>query len=147
MFFYHNTIVTFIPAYVREGLSILGLPSNKRKDFEMLKIYSDNRIRLTRGDTAFIEVKLLDDKGEKYEAKETDKLYFRLKRNSTLKDILIEKEISIDSLTLELQEDDTKNLKFGDYIYEIELVTIENYHFTIIANTGFTLTTELDDHG
>lgn len=113
----------------------------------MLKIYSDNRIRLTRGDTAFIEVKLLDDKGEKYEAKETDKLYFRLKRNSTLKDILIEKEISIDSLTLELQEDDTKNLKFGDYIYEIELVTIENYHFTIIANTGFTLTTELDDHG
>lgn len=94
----------------------------------------------------FLEVRLRDEKGEPYIPSETDRLFFRLKRNRTLKDVLIEKEIPIDTLILELQEDDTKSLKFGDYIYEIELVTIENYHFTVIADTEFYITTELESH-
>lgn len=93
-----------------------------------------------------LELALNDESGEVYEPTETDKIYFRVKRNATAKDILIEKEIPYDTMLLQLNEADTKNLKFGVYYYEIELVTETDYHFTAIANTEFEITEELEGH-
>ena len=109
-------------------------------------IVSANKIQLTRGDTMILELTLNDESGEVYEPTETDKIYFRVKRNATAKDILIEKEIPYDTMLLQLNEADTKNLKFGVYYYEIELVTETDYHFTAIANTEFEITEELEGH-
>ena len=110
-------------------------------------VVSANKIQLTRGDTMILEVTLRDEKGDVYTPLETDKIYFRLKRNATAKDTLIVKEIPYDTRILQLNENDTKDLKFGVYYYEIELVTNANYHFTAIANTEFEITEELESHG
>ena len=112
----------------------------------MLEV-SGNMIQLTRGDTMILELSLVDEAGDKYIPEENDVIVFRVKRNSTSKEILIEKNIPTDDMTLVLQEDDTKDLKFGTYYYEVEIITGENYHFTVIANTEFEITTELENHG
>lgn len=108
---------------------------------------SNNKINLTRGDTMILEVALKDESGEEYVPSAGDKIYFRLKKSVTAKDILIEKEIPYDTRILQLNEEDTEDLKFGTYCYEIELVTEANYHFTVIANTEFEISQELEIHG
>lgn len=112
----------------------------------MLKVLN-NKIQLTRGDTMMLEVSLKNEKGEVYTPLSTDKIYFRVKKSSTAKDTLIEKEIPYDTMVLELEEVDTKDFRFGTYYYEVELVTEENHHYTAIANSEFEITTELESHG
>ena len=112
----------------------------------MLKV-TGNRIQLTRGDTMILQVSLKDETGEDYIPVETDKIYFRVKKQASKAEILIEKEIPYDTLILQIDEDDTKDLKFDTYSYEIELVTEANYHFTVIADSEFKITTELENHG
>lgn len=111
----------------------------------MLEVQGNN-IHLTRGDTMFLQVYLKDEEGADYTPIETDRVFFRVKRNPSAKETLIEKEIPIDTLILQLNESDTKDLKFSTYYYEIELVTAENYHFTVIADAEFEVTTELENH-
>ena len=110
-------------------------------------IVADNKIQLTRGDTMMLDVVLKNSNGEVYTPLETDHIYFRLKKTASARNTLIEKEIPYDSMVLELEEADTKNLGFGTYYYEVELVTAEDYHFTAIANCKFEITTELENHG
>lgn len=112
----------------------------------MLEV-SGNMIQLTRGDTMILELSLVDETGDKYVPDPADVIIFRVKRNSTSKEILIEKNISPEDMVLKLDEADTKDLKFGTYYYEVEIITGEDYHFTVIANTEFEITTELENHG
>lgn len=106
-----------------------------------------NNIHLTRGDTMFLEIQLTNENGNEYTPAETDRVFFRVKRNANAKEVLISKEIPTDSMVLQLDEADTKDMKFGTYYYEVELVTGDNYHFTAIADAEFELTTELESHG
>lgn len=112
----------------------------------MIKV-TGNKISLTRGDTLILQVNLKDENGEYYIPVETDKIYFRLKKSSTAKDVLILKEIPYDTMILQIDAEETEDFRFGTYYYEIELVTEEDYHFTAIANTEFEITTELENHG
>ena len=123
----------------------------------MFNITKDT-IYLTRGDTAFIEVQITDENGDAYYPVEGDKVYFRLKRGVSQKVCLLEKELSIVTeeaeegeeptvkVVLELEEDDTKDFSFANYCYEIELVTSQAHHFTIIENGTFTVGPELEIH-
>ena len=111
----------------------------------MLKIAKD-KIYLTRGDTAFIEISITDEHGDPYEYKEGDHVYFRLKQSSTAKVIIIEKEINLETGQLLIEPDDTKDLKFMVYRYEVELVTVEGYHFTVIEDSPFEIGPELEVH-
>ena len=121
----------------------------------MLKI-TKNKIYLTRGDTAFIEVALTDQDGNPYIPTETDTVYFRLKQTAMSKVVLLEKIVernvieegtsSVVQLLLELQEDDTKDFKFTTYKYEVEVVTENDYHFTAIENVDFEIGPELELH-
>ena len=105
-----------------------------------------NNIHLTRGDTMFLDIQLNTESGEAYALNEGDKVFFRVKRNASSKDILIQKEVTHD-LVLQLDEADTVNMNFGSYYYEVELVTEEGYHFTAIADAEFEITMELENHG
>lgn len=95
------------------------------------------KIYLTRGDSAYIGVSLADISGNEYEPVQGDKLYFRLKKNVYKKELLIEKEINIETLVLEITPEDTETLGFGLYCYEVELVTALGQHFTVIENAAF----------
>lgn len=111
----------------------------------MLKV-EDNKIYITRGDTARFKIELTDEDGELYVPKENDHIYFRLKQYTDKPGILLEKEIDITTLSLSIEEADTINFSAGSYYYEVEVVSDDNYHFTAITKTLFKITTEIEDH-
>ena len=106
----------------------------------------DNRIYLTRGDTASIDIRLTDATGGDYEPVAGDKIYFRLKNAVFGNTLRLVKEISPTTLTLALSEADTANLELGTYRYEVELVTSSGDRFTVIENGEFVLGVELESH-
>ena len=108
----------------------------------MLDVQNE-KIYLTRGDTAYLEIELITQMGESYTPVYGDKLFFRLKKSANKGSLLLEKEININTLTLELSPEDTANLEFGSYCYEVELVTALGQHFTVIENATFILGAEL----
>lgn len=108
-------------------------------------VVSENQIYLTRGDTLTITLSLTNDDGSTYIPDEADRIYFRLKKFAATAEILVEKEII--NMILQLNENDTKNLTFGDYRYEIELVTANGSHYTVIENKLFTIGKEIENHG
>ena len=102
-----------------------------------------NAILITRGDTMTITLVLTDDTGYPYELHEGDIVYFRVKKSAMAEDVLIEKVINNEDLTTELVEADTRDLAFGKYRYEVEVVTVEDDHYTVIKNAPFIITEEL----
>lgn len=118
----------------------------------MFKKDKEDNLWLTRGDTLYLDVKNLKYKDEEgqtqdYEFVSGDKVYFRLKTNTTV----LEKEFVVDveenKATLELFPSDTENLGNNMvYRYEVEVVTADDKHFTIKENKQFTIGTELEVH-
>ena len=109
----------------------------------MLEI-KNNRIYLTRGDSAYIRLDLTDTNGATYEPAAGDKIIFRLKRRLFTEKIILEKEIDPKTLTLELMPNETKNLDFDTYHYEVELVSVSGQCFTVIENADFVIGVELE---
>ena len=102
-----------------------------------------NTIRITRGDSLSIMVTLTDNDGYSYDPLPNDVIYFRVKKSASASDVLIEKQIDTNTLVIELHESDTKNLAFGNYKYEIEVITENDDHYTVIKNAPFIITEEL----
>ena len=114
----------------------------------MLKLRKNN-IFMTRGDTVSLKIDLVDCEGEPYYLKEGDKAIFRMKRKVCDKELLINKDLEIDEegqIFLVIDPVDTEYLKFGLYVYEIELVTAEDDHYTVIDNGVIELGKELENH-
>ena len=109
-------------------------------------IVTGNQIFLTRGDTLILTLSLFNHDGSVYVPAAGDSIFFRLKKFATYPNLLIEKQIDISSMILQLDEADTAGLAFGDYHYEIEVVTAEGMHDTVIADELFTIGKEIDNH-
>lgn len=116
----------------------------------MFKI-EDTTITLTRGDTLDVVVEIMD--GDKaYVLQDGDSVRFALKRRvfsgSNYYELadpepLITKVIPNDTLELILEPEDTKDLKFGDYLYDIELTKADGTVDTFIADSDFILAVEV----
>ena len=111
----------------------------------MLKV-SRNRITLTRGDTAYLKLDITDDSGNAYEFSEYDRIYFRIAEYAPAGRLLLEKTVNPEDLMLELKPEDTAGLEFKTYRYEVEVVTEEGEHFTVIENALIEITLELEKH-
>lgn len=116
-------------------------------------INDNNEITLTRGDTFKCTITLQEQEGgEEYKPVEGDTLRFALKHdkmNSTKSNYkdeepLVRKNIPIDTMTLQLDPVDTKDLPFGSYVYDIEITFADGTVDTFITATKFTLTPEVD---
>ena len=108
-----------------------------------------NNIFMTRGDTVSLKIDLVDATGDPYYLKEGDIGIFRMKKKVSDKVLLIEKELETDDegqLYLVLEPVDTEYLNFGIYLFEIELVTSEEEHYTVIADATLELGKELENH-
>ena len=98
-------------------------------------------ITLTRGDTAIISVPLVsvDSEGHEteYTPQEGEKLRFAMaaKYGVTRDEVLIYKDIPIDTLILQINPEDTKDLKFGKYKYDIEFTDAMGHVSTGIEAT------------
>jgi len=103
-----------------------------------------NNITLTRGDTLYVQINLTKD-GEPYVPQEGDTIRFAMKK--TYKDpdseVLINKQVPIDTLILTIDPDDTKELTMSrSYVYDLELTTSIGEVYTFIAGK-FKLTEEV----
>ena len=84
-------------------------------------------LEFTRGDTQFLKFQLKDGNGSPIELTSEDSLYFTVKQNSNSEDALIQKKYPDDItysegyFNFELNSEDTSELSYGTYQYDIEL--------------------------
>ena len=99
-------------------------------------------ISLTRGDSLVLSINV--NAGlEPYDVQEGDVIRFAMKSSINADEVLIRKNIDLETMTLTLQPSDTKNLPFGNYVYDIELTTADGFVDTFIGPATFTLTGEV----
>ena len=108
----------------------------------------DTNITLTRGDSANIRVGLFRKDPETgarqpYEPQEGDIVRFAMKRDYEEATPLILKEIPAETMILSLDPEDTKNLDFGSYVYDIEITFADGAVNTFIDRAKFKLTEEV----
>lgn len=114
---------------------------------------SGKTIKLTRGDTLCLKVNIMKD-GEPYEVQADDVVRFALKRNKIKADKsgysdeepLILKELTLNDdndLMLTLDPEDTKQLPFDTYVYDIEIKFSDGAVDTFIDKAAFKLTEEV----
>lgn len=98
-------------------------------------------IKLTRGDTAYLSVPIKRD-GEDYTMQPTDTLAFSVKRYTTDDEYLIHKEVKGDNL-FHIEPQDTADLPFGSYKYDVQLTTASGDVFTVIDVSTFEVLQEV----
>ncbi len=99
-----------------------------------------------RGDTCPVSFDLTD--ASENELKQEDlEITFTMKKNYNTSDVVIQKRLSQGEIKLEgkigsfaIEHSDTSNLKYGNYVYDIEVVS-GDYHKTLVLGT-ITLTNE-----
>lgn len=113
----------------------------------MLKV-TNNQIYLTRGDTAVLQLDIKNLDGRFYDSTQ-DQVIFRLKSSTASSKYLLEKplEQSNNEVVLRLTEKDTCDLPIIKARYEIEVVTSQDEHYTVIENELFEIGPELENHG
>lgn len=95
-------------------------------------IDSSNNITLVRGDYLAITVSMIKD-GEAFTPADGSLRFAVKKRYKDSDDnVLINVSIPLDSLLLELESDDTKELAFGKYVYDIEYTDANGHPDTFI---------------
>lgn len=100
-------------------------------------------IRLTRGDSLKLVITPINFDGTDYEPDPQDRIRFAMKKNYGDKELLIEKNIPINNFLLQLEPSDTKSLKFGDYVYDVELTHANGDVDTYISEATFTIAKEV----
>lgn len=106
-------------------------------------IGKNNTIKLTRGDTFVCDIKMTKQDGYPYDPEEGDEIRFAMKSNIKDKEPLILKEIPIDTMQLILNPEDTKELPFGIYCYDIELAKANGMVDTFITKSVLVLEEEV----
>lgn len=104
-----------------------------------------NTISMTRGDTLRTVVDIFNSDGTPYEPVEGESIRFAVKASYNAKDVIIYKDIPLDTRLLELDPSDTKNLKQPfDYVYDIQITRANGDIDTFIAKQKLRITEEVD---
>lgn len=111
---------------------------------------NQNQIWLTRGDSMTLTLALYEG-DEPYTPASGDVIRFALKQNRmtvgyteyTDDNPLILKTIDNETLQLTIEPNDTKNLPFGDYVYDIEPTKENGEVDTFITPTKFVIMPEV----
>lgn len=88
-------------------------------------------IEFTRGDT-FKKKVLTHKNDEDYIPSEGDTIVFAAKKSYTENQVAVEINVPADTGILEIRPENTKQLKYGVYVYEVELTTADGEVHTII---------------
>lgn len=105
----------------------------------MFNITDENVIYLTRGDSADFKINVYTIGGNEYEIKDTDTITFTLKRSTSDKENLFQKTGNI----IRINPNDTKDLSYGEYVYDVQLNFDNGDVDTIIEPTRFYVTEEV----
>lgn len=105
----------------------------------MFNITDENVIYLTRGDSADFKINVYTIGGNEYEMKDTDTITFTLKRSTIDKENVFQKTGNI----IRINPNDTKDLSYGEYVYDVQLNFDNGDVDTIIEPTRFYVTEEV----
>ena len=103
-----------------------------------------NTIYLTRGDTFRAILTITYPDGEIYTPSENDKIRFAMKENVEDEECLILRDIPVDTMMLVIYPEDTKELEFGNYVYDIQLTKENGDIDTFITASKLKLTAEVE---
>ena len=107
----------------------------------MLKIDENNNIFLTRSDTCNITLSVLNDDGTEYDYS-SDLVQLTIKGSTNTKHVIIQKNINSDYFNI--SPDDTKDLEYGLYKYDVQIITENNEVYTVIGPCDFVLLDEVN---
>lgn len=105
---------------------------------------SGTTITMTRGDTLVVLVSIAQANGYPYTPVEGDKVRFAMKAGYGDPKPLLVKDIPIDTMQLVIEPEDTADLNFGRYVYDIQLTKANGVVDTFIAKARLVLTEEVD---
>lgn len=104
---------------------------------------SGTTITLTRGDTFTATISITDSDGNPYAPIAGDSVRFAMKSKLEDTSPLLMVEVPIDTMTLIINPEDTKNLPFGKYIYDLQLTKSNGDVDTFITVSTLKLTEEV----
>lgn len=110
----------------------------------MFEIKCNNKIELTKGDSATILVEVVDGNGAEYTIKDTDVVTMTVKSNENASTASILKTADSNHI-ITLLPADTSSLTSGLYVYDIQIRTAENNVYTIIPISAFQLNPEVSN--
>lgn len=111
----------------------------------MLRISPTGEIELTRGDTAYLEINIKNEvTGEDYAIGRCDKLTLTLKKSVYDETPVFTKTIQGINVFNILPED-TSELAFLKYRYDVQLTTSEGEVYTVIEPSTFNILQEVTD--
>ena len=90
----------------------------------------NNVISLTRGDSARIALTINKEDGTEYTPQDGDQILFTVKKNTRTAEILFQHAFHDSQIYIVPQ--DTENLKYGDYVYDVQLTKVDGAVMTIV---------------
>lgn len=109
----------------------------------MFLIQEDGVIKLTRGDTAYLNVEIENSiSGEPYVMDPNDSLTLTVKRTVKDTDICFQKTIR-GSTEFKIEPEDTSNCSFAKYKYDIQLKRANGDVHTVVVPTYFCILEEV----
>lgn len=101
-------------------------------------------IKLTRGDYCSFSIGMADATGNPYTLQDGDTLYFTIKKNTKTEEIVFQQSFSYgDTTTVEIENADTAEERYGTYKYDCCLVKTGERPDTFIGPADFILTEEV----
>lgn len=96
----------------------------------------NNSKEITRGDTGLFSVTLYDAEGDEYIPTEGETLTFYLMKKDCddLTEAILVKDIPVDTMQLELEPSDTRDLQTGSYAYRIRLRDTIGHEWTVVKS-------------
>ena len=107
----------------------------------MFQILKENKIILTRGDTAVLNVDITDPDGNAYEMLEGDTLTLTVKENTRTKAIIL--QVKSVSTVLRIESSDTDGKGYGVYYYDVQLKCSTGDIHTVIPKSEFVIGEEV----
>lgn len=111
----------------------------------MLKIKGTD-ITFNRGDSIYLNVNVYDENGEPYNLQTGDALYFGVKAKLKDKNYAIPPK-KLEGTLLSIEPEDTYDLDFGEYVYDIQLITANGRSSTIIKPSAFIIEPTVTAYG
>lgn len=109
----------------------------------MFSIEKNGAIRLTRGDTQYINVSITNQStGEQYQIQQNDTIRFTVKKSVTDRNFIFQKVLT-GSQDIVINPEDTSEMLFQKYKYDVELTTGEGDVFTVIGPADFEVCAEV----